>query len=203
MRNPFQLRFEQIFYQPVIPKQLKSIKLLKGQPKMKTIVFLVTCLSLFILSACSPASTPVPTSTAMPTNTLPPTTAPTNTPTTPPTAVPTLSPADSTGTWSGTYTSSTYGAKSAKFTLEQNGTTVTGTFWSNAGSFGSGTITGTVAGNAITFEVVETTPGCYGDYQGEGTIENSSTSQATLTYSLVGMSLCGGVDNATGILTRE
>jgi len=172
---------------------------------MKTILLISTCLSLILLAACNsaPAPLPTPTSTSIPTNTPLPTITPTLTPTTPPTLTPTPTPVDAAGNWGGTYISDTYGAKSSKFILEQDGTALTGTFWSNAGSFGGGTITGTVSGNSIEFIITETTPGCYGSFAGSGTLEVHAAGPATMTYNLVGMSLCGGVDTVSGVLTRE
>ena len=55
-------------------------------------------------------------------------------------------------------------AGALRYVLTQSGAALTGA-WS-AGSGGGGTLTGNVTGHAVTFRLVQTTPGCAGQFDG-------------------------------------
>ncbi len=166
---------------------------------MKTGLVLVTCLILTFLTACrqAPVPTPTATSTAIPTNTP----APTAIPTKPSTATPTPTTVNATGTWSGPYNSSAFGAQSVTLILQQNGTSLTGTYSSTTGALGS--ISGTVSGNTANVTITITTQGCSGSVDGTGIIDVPQAGSATMNFQYSGSSTCGGQENGTGNLTRK
>ena len=69
-----------------------------------------------------------------------------------------------TGTWSGTFSSSVISPTQGTFALTQAGSSLSGT-WTFANG-GTGTLSGTVAGNMAKFSVTETTAGCSGSFTG-------------------------------------
>ncbi len=107
---------------------------------------------------------------------------------------------DSTGTWSGPYNSSIFGAESLTLNLQQNGSTVTGTYSSTTGALG--TIAGTVSDNTANITITITTQGCSGSFDGTGIID-TQTDPDTMSFQYNGSSTCGGQESGTGNLTKQ
>jgi hypothetical protein len=110
--------------------------------------------------------------------------------------------ANVTGTWVATLTvtGGTQGPPgtqfAAVFTLAQSGTRVTGTFATAGG--GSGVMSGTVAGQAFSFNVAQNAP-CAGTYSGSATVNGAET-QLTGGYS---GSDCNGTLQISAVATKQ
>lgn len=75
-----------------------------------------------------------------------------------------------TGTWHGTYSATHIATTSITFTLVQNGTTLSGTFFASNGA--SGNMQGTIDGSSISFSMTATSS-CPGTYNGTATVSEN------------------------------
>lgn len=98
-----------------------------------------------------------------------------------------------TGIWSGTFsTSLIWGI--LVLDLSQSGSSVTGTFYTDEAW---GTVSGTVSGNTLHFNITETVPGCSGSFSGNGSVSGNTMS---LTFS--GSDCLGSHNNGQGTVTK-
>jgi hypothetical protein len=111
---------------------------------------------------------------------------------------------DTTGSWTGSVTSVTatgepvYGSYEATVTLRQSGSAIEGSYGSSVGI--SGTITGTVAADRVSFKVM--TANCPGQLNFTGLARIPAGAPATMEVRYAGSQNCTGEQYGTGSLTR-
>jgi len=105
------------------------------------------------------------------------------------------------GRWLGSYTSSVSGMQSVTITLQQVGSSITGTYFSTSG--GRGSISGSMSGDTISFTMTDTAPGCIGSFTGTGIVHVPSNGDLTQMFSFKGSTACGGPESGTGTLTGD
>ncbi|MCX6349279.1 MAG: hypothetical protein NTV79_07260 [Candidatus Aureabacteria bacterium] len=98
------------------------------------------------------------------------------------------------GTWEGTFSTSLVDTSSLTMTVSQDGNEFSGTY---SGADFSGSLTGTITGNTITFDL-DPSPDCPGDFDGSGAISGSSL---TLTFS--GADCLGSHRNGEANLSKK
>ena len=101
---------------------------------------------------------------------------------------------DVTGAWQGTYSTSLVATSDLSLTLTQESNEFSGTYTTEDSG---GSITGTVSGKAITFDL-DPAPECPGDFDGSGTIEGSTI---VLTFS--GANCLGNHRNGRADLNKQ
>jgi hypothetical protein len=118
-----------------------------------------------------------------------------STPATPPSV-------DITGTWRGSVTETAFGTSTQSLNAVQTGASVTGTYSSINGT---GSTTGSVSGNTLSFTISPT--GCTGTLSGTGTVTTSATTgQQNMAISFSGTYVCSGTtinDSGTGNLIKQ
>jgi len=98
------------------------------------------------------------------------------------------------GTWEGTFSTSLVATSSLTMILSQDGNEFSGSY---SAEDASGSVTGTITGNTITFDL-DPSADCPGDFDGSGTISGSSL---TLTFS--GADCLGSHRNGQANLTKR
>jgi len=102
-----------------------------------------------------------------------------------------------TGTWRGPVVSSVAGSSTATLTLNQTGTTVSGTYATTGGQAGS--VVGTVSGATLAFNITPTQAGCTGALSGTGNVTNTTA----MAFGYSGTTSCGGAETGTGNLVKQ
>lgn len=109
---------------------------------------------------------------------------------------------DITGTWRGSVTESAFGTNTHTFNAVQSGAGITATY---SQVNGTGSATGTVSSNVLSFTISPT--GCTGSLSGTGTVTtNATTGQQNMAISFSGTYVCSGTtinDNGTGNLIKQ
>lgn len=106
---------------------------------------------------------------------------------------------DVTGTWEGTYSTSLIPFAQTTFTLTQSGSNVTGTYSTSTGVGGeaTGSFSGRINENTITFTLNQTTPECPGTFSGIATVTGN-----TMNFTFTGSDCMGYHADGRGSATR-
>ena len=99
------------------------------------------------------------------------------------------------GVWTGSMGSPVTTTQALVLTLSQTGTSLTGTFNIENGS-ATGTISGSVRGDIVTFTATQTTP-CAGSYTGDADVDGDE-----MEGPLKGTSICSGAFDGVFFVSR-
>jgi len=107
-----------------------------------------------------------------------------------------------TGHWVETYSTSIIPLAQIIFDIEQTGANVTGTYSTSTGvhGIGSGTFSGTVSGNTITYTLNQTTPNCTGTFNGSANVNEDGNA---MTSTFTGFDCAGTHNNGRGNVTKQ
>ena len=106
------------------------------------------------------------------------------------------------GTWLGEYETSLIGLAPLYAEISMAGTAISGTYQDNEGR--SGMISGSVNGQAVTLQLVSTTPGCPGTFTGSGNIDpNLLPGTDAIIFTFTGTDCEGDHTDGAGVLVLQ
>jgi hypothetical protein len=108
----------------------------------------------------------------------------------------TYSIASASGTWVGSYSSELFADTALSLTLTQTGASVSGSYTTKAGDYG--TFSATVIGTTFDMTITSSNPDCPASYTGSGT-----TDGVNMNFTFIGMNCLGAINNGVGSATYQ